>query len=199
MSDGVVSEARALVETVERSLDEVPLDADEQAEALRETGIDARRLAERVRERVEGARATPSENETTKAIRTARWAAEELERHRRRSRYGAPGYVACDIENAAWQAGKAIEALLALIDEQRARLDALAPLAEAAARVRETGKGAEAERADFKAADVAWVAQGRPGGPLFDARQAALKCSNATRFEHLRATDALLALVRGER
>ena len=80
-----------------------------------------------------------------------------------------------------------------------ARLDTLAPLAEAAARVRETGKGAETEHADFKAADAAWVAQGRPGGPLFDARQTALKCSNATRLERLRANDALLALARGER
>lgn len=54
--DDVVSEARAMVETVERSLGEVPLDADEQAEAARETGVDTQRLAARVRERVETAR-----------------------------------------------------------------------------------------------------------------------------------------------
>lgn len=64
----------------------------------------------------------------------------------RRVRYEHPAVAmrACSERNAARMlldeaAPDLLRGLLALVDEQRARLDALAPLAEAAARVREAG------------------------------------------------------------
>jgi hypothetical protein len=92
-----------------------------------------------------------------------------------------------------------LRGLLALVDEQRARLDALAPLAEAAARVREARAAAGLASAAYGVAYDAWRVS--PETHAAAVSRCLGESEQARRVLHdaERALLAHLALARGER